>query len=91
MSAIPTEKRNKQYRMASLEDKRNSPFNSFLIDDPTPINHRITITNDESSIICIACQKDLHSCASKILSCLHSICVQCFDTIRDATGFEFGF
>ena len=72
--------------MATLEDKRNSPFNSFLIDDPTPNNHRITITSEESPTICVSCQQDLRSRSSKILACLHSVCVPCLETIRDATG-----
>jgi hypothetical protein len=72
--------------MANSEDKRNSPFNSFLIDDPTPNNNRITITNEESSTICVSCQQDLRLCSSKILACLHSVCIQCLDKLKDSTG-----
>ncbi|CAF1301205.1 unnamed protein product [Adineta steineri] len=72
--------------MASIEDKRNSPFNSFLIDDPTPNNSRITITNEESPTICISCQQDLRLCSSKILACLHSVCMQCLDKVKDSLG-----
>jgi hypothetical protein len=72
--------------MANIEDKRNSPFNSFLIDDPTPNNNRITITNEDLSTICISCQHDLRLCTSKILSCLHSVCNQCLDKLKDLNG-----
>ncbi|UJR10106.1 hypothetical protein I4U23_014328 [Adineta vaga] len=72
--------------MARIEDRRNSPFNSFLIDDPTPSNNRITITNEESPTICISCQQDLRSCSSKLLACLHSVCNQCLDKIKDDTS-----
>lgn len=75
--------------MATSEEKKNSPFDSFLIDDPTPSNtNRITITNEESSTICISCQQDLRLTTSKILSCLHSICNQCLEKIRDSTGMK---
>jgi len=75
--------------MANIEDKRNSPFNSFLIDDPTPNNNRITITNEESPTICISCQKDLRLSSSKILACLHSVCIQCLDKLKDSSGKNF--
>jgi hypothetical protein len=73
--------------MATSEEKKNSPFDSFLIDDPTPNNNnRITITNEESSTICISCQQDLRLCSSKILACLHSICIQCLEKLKDSSG-----
>jgi hypothetical protein len=73
--------------MANSEEKKNSPFDSFLIDDPTPNNNnRITITNEESSTICISCQQDLRLCSSNILACLHSICSQCLEKIKDSSG-----
>lgn len=72
--------------MTNIDDKRNSPFNSFLIDDPTPINNRITITNEDLSTICISCQQDLRLCSSKILSCLHSVCNQCLEKLKDSNG-----
>lgn len=74
--------------MANIEEKKNSPFDSFLIDDPTPnnTNNRITITNEESPTICISCQQDLRLCSSKILACLHSICTQCLEKFKDSTG-----
>jgi hypothetical protein len=82
--------------MANAEEKKNSPFDSFLIDDPTPNNNnRITITNEESPTICISCQQDLRLCSSKILSCLHSICISCLEKLKDPSGrkysFEFSF
>lgn len=77
---------------AHVEDKRNSPFNSFLIDDPTPTdNNRITITNEESTIICTSCQQDLRVCSSKILACLHAVCSQCLDKIKDSSGKNFDY
>ena len=72
--------------MANVDDKRNSPFNSFLIDDPTPNNSRITITNEESPLICISCQQDLRLCSSKILACLHSVCIPCSNKFKDISG-----
>ncbi|CAM4769836.1 unnamed protein product [Rotaria magnacalcarata] len=72
--------------MAHAEDKRNSPFNSFLIEDPTPNDNRITITNEESTTICSSCQQDLRLCPSKILACLHSVCNQCLDKLKDSSG-----
>jgi hypothetical protein len=73
--------------MANAEEKKNSPFDSFLIDDPTPNNNnRITITNEESPTICISCQQDLRLCSSKILSCLHSVCVPCLEKLKDSSG-----
>ena len=69
------------------DEKKNSPFDSFLIDDPTPnnTNHRITITNEESSTTCISCQQQLRSCSSKILACLHSICLSCLEKVKDTS------
>lgn len=72
--------------MANVEDKRNSPFNSFLIDDPTPNDNRITITSEESPTICIACQQELRSSTSKILTCLHTICHVCLEKAKDSSG-----
>jgi hypothetical protein len=73
-----------------MAEKKNSPFDSFLIDDPTPNNNnnnnRITITNEESSTICISCQQDLRLCSSKILSCLHSICLSCLEKSKDSSA-----
>ncbi len=73
--------------MANSVEKKNSPFDSFLIDDPTPNNNnRITITNEESPTICISCQQDLRLCSSKILTCLHSICLPCLEKTKDSSG-----
>ena len=72
--------------MARNEDRRNSPFDSFLIDDPAPSNHRITITNEEASTICVSCQQDLRSRTSKILACLHSVCIQCLEKLKDESS-----
>ncbi|CAF0861993.1 unnamed protein product [Adineta ricciae] len=72
--------------MARNEDRRNSPFNSFLIDDPTPSNHRITIANEEASTICVSCHQDLRSRTSKILACLHSVCIQCLEKLKDESS-----
>ena len=72
--------------MASVDERRNSPFESFLIDDPAPSNHRIVITNEDSSTSCVACHHDLRIRSSKLLTCLHSVCAACLDTLRDSTG-----
>jgi len=70
-----------------MEEKKNSPFDSFLIDDPTPNNpNRLTITSEESPTICITCQQDLRVKSSKILSCLHSICLTCLEKTKDSSG-----
>lgn len=46
----------------------------------------MTITSEESPTICIACQQDLRVGSSKILTCLHSICLTCLEKNKDLSG-----
>jgi len=67
----------------TIEDKDTSAFNSFLIEDPTPTNNGRT---NGTNTICILCHRDLRIRTSKILACLHSICSDCLESLRDSTG-----